>query len=102
MGLLLCHVAWVRQDLNYMIKQIHPPHLFYLKLQLKFAGIVYHLWHEDKYMYNKQSNFDYSMRKDEEQPIRCRNGYDKYLKGKIEVTEEGVVIVTADHERIGN
>lgn len=49
------------------------------KLQLKFAGIVYHLWHEDKYMYNKQLNFDYSMRKDEDQPIRCRNGYDKYL-----------------------
>lgn len=49
------------------------------KLQLKFAGIVYHLWHEDKFMYNKDLNFSYSMRDDDEQPIRCVNGYDKYL-----------------------
>lgn len=72
------------------------------KLQLKFAGIVFHLWHEDKYMYNKQLNFDYSMRADTKQPIRCVDGYDKYLKGKIEVAQEGVVIVTANYEDVGD
>lgn len=72
------------------------------KRQLKFAGIVYHLWHEDKYMYNKQLNFDYSMRKDEEQPIRCRDGVDKYLEGEVEVAEEGVVGGRADDEGVGD
>ena len=52
------------------------------KLQLKFAGIVYHLWHEDKFMQNKELNFNYSMRSDDEQPIRCRDGYDKYHKAR--------------------
>lgn len=49
------------------------------KLHLKFAGIVFHLWHEDKYMYNKDHNFSYSQRPDEEQPVRCPDGIDKYL-----------------------
>ncbi len=47
------------------------------KLHLKFAGILFHLWHEDKYMSNKELNFSYSQRAD--QPIRCDNGIDKYL-----------------------
>lgn len=54
------------------------------KLQLKFAGIVFHLWHEDKYMYNKESNCLYSMRPDDEQPIRCHDGVDKYLGKEAE------------------
>ena len=49
------------------------------KIHLKFAGIVYHLWHEDKYMYNREKNFAYSLRPDDEAPIRCENGVDKYL-----------------------
>lgn len=47
------------------------------KLHLKFAGIVYHLWHEDKFMYNKEKNFVYSSMPDKE--VRCSNGIDKYL-----------------------
>lgn len=47
------------------------------KRHLKFAGIVFHLWHEDKYMYNKDINYAYSKQIDK--PIRCENGVDKYL-----------------------
>lgn len=49
------------------------------KLHLKFAGIVFHLWHEDKFMYNKERNCQYSIRPDEQQPIRCKDGVSKYL-----------------------
>lgn len=52
------------------------------KRHLKFAGIVYHLWHLDKFMYNKDTNISYSSRSDDEQPIRCRDGYDKYHKAR--------------------
>lgn len=50
------------------------------KRHLKFAGIVYHLWHEDKFMYNADKNIRYSMRPDKEKLLRCPNGIDKYLK----------------------
>lgn len=50
------------------------------KRYLKFSGIVYHLWHEDKYMYNKDLNFNYSMSCKARGIIRCENGIDKYLK----------------------
>lgn len=49
------------------------------KRHLKFAGIVFHLWHEDKYMYNAQKNLEYSHRSEDQAPIRCANGVDKYL-----------------------
>lgn len=49
------------------------------KLHLKFAGIVFHLRHEDKFMYNKERNCQYSIRPDEQQPIRCKDGVSKYL-----------------------
>lgn len=47
------------------------------KRHLKFVGLTFHLWHEDKYMYNQQKNVDYSRRPNPE--IRCRDGVDKYL-----------------------
>lgn len=47
------------------------------KLRLKFAGIVFHLWHKVNYTYNSKQNIKYSERAD--QPIRCANGVDKYL-----------------------
>lgn len=37
-----------------------------------------------------------------QQKIRCVDGYDKYLKGKIEVAEKGVVVVTADYEGVSD
>lgn len=47
------------------------------KRHLKFAGLVYHLWHEDKFMYNKDENIRYSIRED--CPVRCARGVDQYL-----------------------
>lgn len=47
------------------------------KRHLKFVGLTFHLWHEDKYMYNKEKNFEYSQRPDP--AVRCANGIDKYL-----------------------
>lgn len=49
------------------------------KRHLKFAGIVFHLWHEDKYMYNAEKNIAYSKRPKGQCPVRCENGVDKYL-----------------------
>lgn len=50
-----------------------------VKRYLKFAGIVYHLWHEDKYMQNADKNFKYMEGQNSHQVIRCTNGVDKYL-----------------------
>lgn len=49
------------------------------KLSLKFTGIVYHLWHEDKYMYNKEQNKQYSRECQQRGLAYCVNGVDKYL-----------------------
>lgn len=50
------------------------------KRYLKFSGIVYHLWHEDKYMQNKDGNFGYADTKMSGKSTWCENGIDKYLK----------------------
>lgn len=49
------------------------------KRYLKFAGIVYHLWHEDKFMYNKAKNL-HRMEMLDEKSVRCEDGVDKYLR----------------------
>jgi len=49
------------------------------KRHLKFAGIVFHLWHEDKYMQNKDRNMSHCLR--DNQPPVCENGIGKYLHG---------------------
>lgn len=50
------------------------------KRSLKFAGIVYHLWHEDKYMYNKERNKQYGRECLQRGMAYCKNGVDKYLR----------------------
>lgn len=47
------------------------------KRHLKFVGNTFHLWHEDKFMYNKSLNEQYSMRPDPSP--RCTRGLDQYL-----------------------
>lgn len=49
------------------------------KRYLKFAGIVYHLWHEDKFMYNKEKNMQHEKMQNELKAVRCKDGVDKYL-----------------------
>ena len=49
------------------------------KLSLKFAAIGFHLWHEDKYMYNREKNFEYYYKKAVGRETRCKRGMDQYL-----------------------
>jgi glycosyltransferase involved in cell wall biosynthesis len=48
------------------------------RLSLKFAGIVFHLWHNDLYMYNKDKNFEYYHAKVAVKAVRCQHGVDQY------------------------
>ncbi len=50
------------------------------RLYLKFSGIVFHLWHNDLYMQNKDKNFKYYHQKLGESAMRYKNGGDQYLK----------------------
>ncbi len=49
------------------------------KRYLKFAGIVYHLWHEDKYNYNVENNRRREREQNEKQAVRCEVGVDQYI-----------------------
>lgn len=49
------------------------------KRYLKFAGIVYHLWHEDKYNYNVENNRKREREQNDKQVVRCETGVDQYL-----------------------
>ena len=49
------------------------------KRYLKFSGIVYHLWHEDKYMYNREKNFRHMEELNARHAIRCAQGVEQYL-----------------------
>lgn len=46
---------------------------------LKFAGIVYHLWHEEKFRYNRAENLQHLRMLDERKSVYCADGVDKYL-----------------------
>lgn len=52
------------------------------KKHLKFSGIVYHLWHNDFYMQNKEKNFNYYEEQRVSKKTYCENGIDKYLIDK--------------------
>lgn len=46
------------------------------KRHLKFVGNTFHLWHEDKFMYNKETNEEYSKRNSPK--IVCEKGLSQY------------------------
>ena len=46
------------------------------RLHLKFSGVCYHLWHNDKFMHNKERNFEYRER--ENCPVACEVGVSQY------------------------
>ncbi|GHT77334.1 glycosyl transferase [Bacteroidia bacterium] len=50
------------------------------RLYLKFSGIVYHLWHNDLYMQNKEKNFGYYYDKRNEKAVWAEKGINRYLK----------------------
>ena len=49
------------------------------RLYLKFSGIVYHLWHDDLYMQNREKNFSYYNEQKNAQKIVCEKGINSYL-----------------------
>lgn len=49
------------------------------KLSLKFAGIAFHLWHEEKYMQNRKKNFNYYCERVAEKATWCEKGANQYL-----------------------
>lgn len=68
--------GWGGEDYDFAFRLINSG---VQRRTLKFAGIVYHLWHQDFYMQNKEKNFEYYNTKMEEKAIRCVNGVDQYL-----------------------
>ena len=72
------------------------------KLYAKFSAIAFHLWHNEASMTNLDNNRSMYVHSTQQLKTRCVHGYDKYLKGKIEVAQEGVVIVTANYEDVGD
>lgn len=69
-------VGWGGEDFDFAMRLYH---LGRKKLALKFAGIVFHLWHNDVHMQNRKKNFDYYYKQVDEKTIRCKQGLDQYL-----------------------
>ena len=72
------YVGWGGEDYDLSIRLLN---IGCKKLAIKFAAIGFHLWHEDKYMENKEKNFNYYYEKIAEKAIWCESGIDQYLKG---------------------
>lgn len=70
-------VGWGGEDYDLAMRLFH---LGKKKLALKFAAIGFHLWHNDKFMTNKDKNFSYYYDKVDQKAIRCEQGIDQYLK----------------------
>jgi glycosyltransferase involved in cell wall biosynthesis len=49
------------------------------RLYLKFSGIVYHLWHEDFFMYNRNKNMLYFEEQKKSKKTICVQGINQYL-----------------------
>ena len=71
------YVGWGGEDYDLSIRLLNVGRK---KLALKFAAIVFHLWHEDKHMQNRKKNFDYYHEKVAERATWCAKGLDQYLK----------------------
>lgn len=69
-------VGWGGEDFDFAMRLYH---LGRKKLALKFAGIVFHLWHKDFYMENRKKNFDYYDEQTDKKIIRCEQGLNQYL-----------------------
>ncbi|MCB6973295.1 MULTISPECIES: glycosyltransferase family 2 protein [Butyricimonas] len=71
------YVGWGGEDYDLSIRL---QNIGRQKLALKFAAIGFHLWHEDKYMDNKEKNFNYYFDKVAEKATWCECGVSQYLK----------------------
>lgn len=72
-----CYVGWGCEDHDFA-RRLQRQGV--KKRYLKFAGIVYHLWHEDKYSDNVENNRQREREQNEKQVIRCDIGFDQYVK----------------------
>lgn len=52
------------------------------KLKKEAPFPIIHLWHEDKFMYNKDRNMQHMKTTNARNEIRCENGISKYLELK--------------------
>lgn len=68
-------IGWGGEDLDFAMRLFH---LGVQKISLKFAGIVFHLWHNDLHMQNKKKNFNYYHQQVDQKVIRCEKGMDQY------------------------
>lgn len=70
------YVGWGGEDYDFAIRL---QHLGLTKKSLKFAAIVFHLWHNDLYMDNKEKNFSHYHRQKDDGIVRCETGVNQYL-----------------------
>ena len=74
------YVGWGGEDYDLSVRLLN---LGCKKLAIKFAAIGFHLWHEDRYMQNREKNFNYYHEKVAEKAIWCERGIDQYLKDRM-------------------
>lgn len=70
------YVGWGGEDYDFSVRLLN---IGCKKLALKFAAIGFHLWHEDKFMQNREKNFNYYFEKIAEKATWCKCGVDQYL-----------------------
>ncbi|MDR2679323.1 MAG: glycosyl transferase, partial [Tannerella sp.] len=68
--------GWGGEDFDFACRMVNRG---IEKLHLKFSGIVYHLWHDDLYMQNREKNFAQSQLSRQEKRIWCDSGVNQYL-----------------------
>lgn len=70
------YVGWGGEDYDFAIRMLHSG---LQKKSLKFAGIVFHLWHNDLYMDNQDKNFSYYHAVENSASTWCEKGVAQYL-----------------------
>lgn len=68
--------GWGGEDYDFAVRLMK---LGIRKKSLKFAGIVFHLWHNDLYMDNRDKNFNYLHEIEKLDTYKCKSGIDQYL-----------------------
>ena len=70
------YVGWGGEDYDFAVRLSR---LGNKKMALKFAAIVFHLWHNDLYMDNKEKNFEHYYNVKDGSNVRCETGISQYL-----------------------
>lgn len=70
------YVGWGGEDYDFAVRMLHSG---LQKKSLKFAGIVFHLWHNDLYMDNQDKNFSHYHTVENSASTWCEKGVAQYL-----------------------